>query len=360
MSPGNTPVFRINGHMTAVPNQPTLKEDSVEDSIFPILTPDQKEKFLATKELDFAYTIGGVSRFRANILRSSGHTAAVFRVIPWEIKNLETLGMPPVLEQLAMLPRGLVLVTGPTGSGKSTTLAAMIDYANRNRQGHIVTIEDPVEFVHQHRECVVNQREVGTDTQSFSQALKHVLRQDPDIILIGEMRDLETISAAITAAETGHLVFGTLHTQSAQFTINRIIDVFPTDQQEQVRAQLASTLKAVVAQTLVRTIDGKGRVAATEIMLVNSAIASMIRRAEEYQIPQAIMAGAVDGMHTLNQDLARLVNAKRISPRDAESVSPDKRDLASLSAEVGGGPATGSSLESGSDFGLSLGRTERG
>jgi twitching motility protein PilT len=238
---------------------------------------------------------------------------AVMRMIPWEIKSLDSLGMPEVIESFTDLKRGLVLVTGPTGSGKSTTLAAMIDKINRSRRGHIMTIEDPVEFLHEHRGCLVNQREVGQDTHGFRTALKHVLRQDPDVILVGELRDLDTISVALTAAETGHLVFATLHTQSAQDTITRIVDVFPADQQQQVRTQLAATLQGVVCQTLVKTTDGKGRAAAVEIMVCNSGIRAMIRDDKLQQIQGSLQAGAKDGMQTLNAHLASLVKTGRIT-----------------------------------------------
>jgi twitching motility protein PilT len=235
------------------------------------------------------------------------------RMIPWEILPLEDLGMPGVLASFADLKRGLVLVTGPTGSGKSTTLAAIIDRINRTRRGHIVTIEDPIEFLHEHRGCLVNQREVGADTHGFRNALKHVLRQDPDVILVGELRDLDTISVALTAAETGHLVFATLHTQSAQDTITRVVDVFPAEQQQQIRTQLAATLQGVVCQTLVKTLDGKGRAAAVEVMVCNSGIRAMIRDDKLQQIQGALQAGARDGMQTLNAHLAGLVKAGRIS-----------------------------------------------
>jgi twitching motility protein PilT len=235
------------------------------------------------------------------------------RMIPWEIKPLEALGMPPVIGTFSQMKRGLVLVTGPTGSGKSTTLAAIIDQVNRTRSGHIMTIEDPIEFLHSHQGCLVNQREVGHDTQGFRAALKHVLRQDPDAILVGELRDLDTISVALTAAETGHLVFATLHTQSAQDTITRVVDVFPSDQQQQVRTQLAATLQGVVCQTLVKTADGRSRAAAVEIMVCNSGIRAMIRDDKLQQIQGALQAGGKDGMQTLNAHLAALVKAGRIT-----------------------------------------------
>ena len=250
------------------------------------------------------------ARFRVNVFQQRGSVCAVMRLIPWEIKPLEDLGMPSVVETFAHLKRGLVLVTGPTGSGKSTTLAAIIDKVNRTRRGHIMTIEDPIEFLHKHQECLVNQREVGLDTHGFRTALKHVLRQDPDVILVGELRDLDTISVAISAAETGHLVFATLHTQSAQDTITRLVDVFPADQQQQVRTQLSATLQGVVCQTLVKTVDGKGRAAAVEVMVCTPGIRAMIRDDKLQQIQGSLQAGAKDGMQTLNAHLAHLVSSR--------------------------------------------------
>lgn len=330
MSVNAKPMIRQNGDMVAIPGYPALTGPIIKEAIYNLLTEEQKRRYEQTWELDFAYTIEGVSRFRVNVMRQRGSVGAVFRTVPSEIKPLEALGMPTALYTLSSLPRGLVLVTGPTGSGKSTTLASLIDRANRTRAAHIVTIEDPIEFVHPHRMSVVNQREIGSDTHSYTDALKHVLRQDPDIILIGELRDLETISTALTAAETGHLVFATLHTQSAQDTINRIIDVFPPEQQQQVRSQLAGTLKAVICQSLVKTSDGQGRTAAVEIMLVNTAIATMIRRDDIHQIPQALQAGGSAGMQTLNQSLADLTARGVIDRETAEEYATDLKDLDAL------------------------------
>jgi twitching motility protein PilT len=330
MSAGSVPMMRLNGNMTPIENAPKLTPESLAATVDRILTEDQKAKFETAWELDFAYVVEGVSRFRANIMVQRGAVGAVFRIIPEEILPLEKLDMPTVLYNLSSLPRGLVLVTGPTGSGKSTTLASLIDRANRTRQGHIITIEDPIEFTHQHRSSIVNQREVGQDTHSYQDALKHVLRQDPDIILIGEMRDLETISTALTAAETGHLVFATLHTQSAQETVSRIIDVFPEAQQQQVRSQLAATLKAVVCQTLVPSVDGSRRYAAAEIMIVDSAIATLIRRDATHQIGASLQAGSSKGMQTLNMALAEMVAEKKISKTTAEEATNDIEDLETL------------------------------
>lgn len=330
LSAGAPPLFRINGSMQAVPGAPVLSETAIRDAIYGILTDEQRAAYEHDWELDFAHTIPDVSRFRVNVMRQRGQLGAVFRAIPSEIRTLESLGLSPILYNFSALPRGLVLVTGPTGSGKSTTIASLIDRANRTRSGHIITIEDPIEFLHTHRSSVVNQREVGSDTHSYSDALKHVLRQDPDIILIGEMRDLETISTALTAAETGHLVFATLHTQSAQDTINRIIDVFPSGQQQQIRSQLAATLRGVVCQTLVKRADGKGRAAAAEIMMVNPAIAAMIRKDEIHQIPHALQSGGELGMQTLNQSLADLVVRGQIERETAEEFATDQKDLDAL------------------------------
>src|SRR6202012_2689948 len=268
--------------------------------------------------------------FRVNIYRQRDSLGAAFRIIPYEIKALEELGVPPSVANFAMMPRGFVLVTGPTGSGKSTTLASLVDLANRQRRDHIMTVEDPIEFLHRHKSCLVNQREVGEDTWSFQNALKHVLRQDPDIILVGEMRDLETISVALTAAETGHLVFATLHTQDAAQTIDRIIDVFPPHQQGQVRSQLAATLQGVVCQTLVKKASGKGRVVATEVLIATPAVANLIREGKTYQIASAMQAGGDLGMHTMDRPLADLVNAGVITQRAALDKAQDVESIKQL------------------------------
>jgi twitching motility protein PilT len=281
--------------------------------LYAAVTQSQREKFEAELELDFAFAVPGRARFRVNYYNQRDSVGAAFRLIPYEIKSLESLGIPPVVANFAGLPRGFVLVTGPTGSGKSTTLAAVVDLANRTRSDHIMTVEDPIEFLHKHKNCLINQREVGEDTWSFGNALKHVLRQDPDIILVGEMRDLETIQVALTAAETGHLVFATLHTQDAAQTIDRIIDVFPPHQQQQVRSQLAMSLQGVVCQTLAKTADGRGRVVATEVLVVTPAIRNLIREGKTHQIYSVMQAGAAHGMHTLDQHLAELVRTRRIT-----------------------------------------------
>jgi twitching motility protein PilT len=310
---GARPSIRLHGALQALEDQHILTPPVLQRVLYAMLTQRQREKFEEELELDFAYSVPGKARYRVNIYRQREALGAAFRLIPYEIKPLEELGVPPVVNNFAGLARGMVLVTGPTGSGKSTTLAAVVDLANRTRSEHIMTVEDPIEFLHRHKQCLVNQREVGEDTHSFANALKHVLRQDPDIILVGEMRDLETIGVALTAAETGHLVFATLHTQDAAQTIDRIIDVFPSEQQSQVRVQLAGAIQGVVCQTLCKTVDGKGRVVATEVMVATPAIRNLIREGKTHQIYSAMQAGAKHGMHTLDQHLAELVRTHKIT-----------------------------------------------
>lgn len=307
------PMIRVDGALRPIDGSMRWTKQKVADAVSSILSEVQKERFETELELDLAYTLSANARFRVNVYQQRGAMGAAFRIIPTEIKQLKDLGVPETVSQFAGMPRGLVLVTGPTGSGKSTTLAALIDLVNRRRADHIMTVEDPIEFLHQNQRSLVNQREVGGDTLSFAAALKHVLRQDPDVILVGEMRDLETISVALTAAETGHLVFATLHTQDAAQTIDRVIDVFPPHQQEQVRAQLAATLQGVVCQTLIKRASGRGRVVATEVLVATSAIANLIREGKTYQIHSAMQAGRELGMHTMDQHLADLVNAGDIS-----------------------------------------------
>ena len=307
------PVLRVNGQLAPMTEFPEMTLPVLQRMLYSIITQKQREKFEENLELDFAYAVPGKARFRVNIYKQRDAIGAAFRLIPFEIKRLEELGVPPSVANFAMLPRGFVLVTGPTGSGKSTTLASIVDLANRQRRDHIMTVEDPIEFLHHHQNSLVNQREVGEDTHSFQNALKHVLRQDPDIILVGEMRDLETISVALTAAETGHLVFATLHTQDAAQTIDRVIDVFPPHQQQQIRVQLAGALQGVVCQTLCRTYDGQGRVVATEVLTATPAIRNLIREGKTHQIYSALQAGAKYGMQTMDQHLADLVKRGRIS-----------------------------------------------
>lgn len=311
------PTVRVDGSLRpAVPGGPWSRAKVIA-ALKTMLSPEQAGQFDHEQELDFAYSLSPEFRFRVNFYQQRGNWGAAFRIIPTKIKTLKQLGIPEHVGEFAKLPRGLVLVTGPTGSGKSTTLAALIDLVNETRADHIVTVEDPIEFMHDHKKAIINQREVGADTHSFAAALKHVLRQDPDVILIGELRDLETISVALTAAETGHLVFATLHTQSAPGTIDRVIDVFPPHQQGQIRTQLASTLEGVVCQTLVPKANGTGRVVATEIMKTTPAIGNLIREGKTYQITSAMQAGRDTGMHTMDQDLAELVNVGTITRRAA-------------------------------------------
>jgi twitching motility protein PilT len=310
---GARPTVRLNGALQQLEDRPIMTPPTIQRMLYAVLTQKQREKFEEVLELDFAYAVPGKARFRVNVYRQRDALGAAFRLIPYEIKALEDLGIPPSISNFAMLPRGFVLVTGPTGSGKSTTLASLIDLANRNRRDHIMTVEDPIEFLHRHKSCLVNQREVGEDTWSFQNALKHVLRQDPDIILVGEMRDLETISVALTAAETGHLVFATLHTQDAAQTIDRVIDVFPPHQQQQVRVQLAGALQGVVCQTLAKNAEGTGRAVATEVLVATPAIRNLIREGKTHQIYSALQAGARHGMHTMDQHLADLVKVGKIT-----------------------------------------------
>lgn len=310
---GAPPMVRMDGGLRALEQFGKLGKESLQRSLYQILTQSQRERFEEELELDFSFALVGESRFRVNMYRQRESVGAAFRVIPYEIKPLEALGIPQVANDFAALPRGLVLVTGPTGSGKSTTLASLVDLANRSRSAHIMTVEDPIEFLHRHKRSLINQREVGTDTKSFGNALKHVLRQDPDIILIGEMRDLETISVALTAAETGHLVFATLHTQDAAQTIDRIIDVFPPEQQGQVRTQLASAIQGVLCQTLLPRADGPGRAVAVEVMIATPAIRNLIREGKTHQIYTSLQAGASLGMQSMDQHLAELVKSGAVA-----------------------------------------------
>ena len=313
---GQQPVIRINGELTRIKYK-TLENDPLKEMLYEIAPEDKVKLFEETGDVDFAYEIPGLARYRANFFDQKYGIAAVFREIPSEILTCEQLGLPPVVQKLASLPRGLVLVTGPTGSGKSTTLAAIIDEANRTRKDHILTVEDPIEFVHRSKEAVVNHREVGLHTRSFAAALRGALREDPDIILVGEMRDLETISLAIEAASTGHLVFGTLHTSSAAKTVDRVIEVFPANQQEQIRNTLSDGLRAVIAQNLFKRVDRKGRVAALEIMIAIPAVRNLIREAKTFQIPSAMQTGKKYGMQTLDDAILDHLKAKRISADDA-------------------------------------------
>jgi twitching motility protein PilT len=313
LTAGIPPSIRVHGEITPMDDFPVCQPDDLQKMLYSIMTQKQREQFENELELDMSYSIPGKSRFRVNIFQQRDAIGSVMRVIPFEILPLETLGIPEQVSNFAYLPRGFILVTGPTGSGKSTTLASIIDLVNRNRASHIMTVEDPIEFLHNHKRSVVNQREVGTDTHGFTQALKHVLRQDPDVILVGEMRDLETIQIALTAAETGHLVFGTLHTQDAPQSVDRIIDVFPPHQQEQIRVMLAGALQGVVCQTLLKTADGKGRTVAVEIMTATSAVKNLIREGKTHQLYSAIQAGAQHGMVAMDQSLAQLVKSGKVT-----------------------------------------------
>ncbi len=313
---GQQPVLRVQGDLTRVKYK-ELTNDSLKAMLYEIAPEDKVKVFEETGDVDFAYEIPGLARYRANFFEQKWGVAAVFREIPSDILTCEQLGLPTVVRKLASLPRGLVLVTGPTGSGKSTTLAAIVDEANRTRKDHILTVEDPIEFVHKSKEAVINHREVGLHTRSFAAALKGALREDPDIILVGEMRDLETIALAIEASSTGHLVFGTLHTTSAAKTVDRIIEVFPVNQQAQIRNTLADGLRAVVAQNLFKRIDKKGRCAALEIMIAIPAIRNLIRESKTFQIPSAMQTGKKYGMQTLDDSIMVLLQAKKISADDA-------------------------------------------
>jgi twitching motility protein PilT len=313
LTAGARPTVRVHGRLGQLEDYPVLLPAETQAMIYSILTQRQRERLERDLELDCAHALPGKARFRLNVYLQRGSVGAAFRLIPQEIKPLEALGIPAQVSSLARLPRGFVLVTGPTGSGKSTTLASLVDLANREREDHIMTVEDPIEFLHSHKRCLVNQREVGEDTRSFASSLKHVLRQDPDIILVGELRDLETISIALTAAETGHLVFATLHTQDAPQTVDRMIDVFPTNQQQQVRVQLAGALQGVVCQQLIPSADGAGRVVGVEIMMATPAIRNLIRDGKTHQIYSSMQAGGRHGMQTMDQSLADLVRRGYIS-----------------------------------------------
>ncbi|MBJ13602.1 MAG: twitching motility protein PilT [Candidatus Marinimicrobia bacterium] len=324
LSVGSIPMVRINGTMKPLNMDPLSKEEM--DSIVPqVMNQEQIEKFRERKEIDFSAKLEGKGRFRVNFFLQIKGTAGVFRTIPEVVKNFDELGTPPVLQSLSLLDRGLVLLTGPTGSGKSTTLAAMVDHININRKCHIITIEDPVEYFHHTKESLINQRELGVNTNSFANAMRSALREDPDVILVGEMRDLETISLALTAAETGHLVLSTLHTSSAVKTIDRIIDIFPSGQKGQIRSMLSESLEAVIAQKLLPTKDGKGRAPACEVMIANTAIRNLIREDRIYQIPSIIQSGGVEGMQSLDQDLQRLVSQGKIERKVAQAIADNPK-----------------------------------
>jgi twitching motility protein PilT len=328
--PGAPPVIRVHGELGPLEDAASLKPDDTRTLLYRILSTDQQKQLEVGRQLDFSYGVPGLGRFRVNAHFQRDSLAAAFRHVPAELRTLEELGLPTILRQLAMQPRGLVLVTGPTGSGKSTTLASMVDEVNRNKPHHILTVEDPIEFVHRHKRCVVTQREIGSDALSFADALRAGLRQDPDVILLGEMRDLETIATALTAAETGHLVLATLHTQSAPSTIDRVIDVFPPAQQEQVRIQLASTLQGIVTQTLLPTTDRTGRVACLEILIPDDAVRNLIRQGKVEQIYSVMQTSTQRGMQTMEHGLAELIRKHVVAGEVALSVSSRKEQLVGM------------------------------
>jgi twitching motility protein PilT len=330
LTTGSPPQLRVDGRLTPLRMDPLSPQDT-KQACYSILTDSQKHQFEAQNELDLSFGVKGLARFRANIFVQRGAVAAAFRTIPFKILSFEELGLPPIVAKLAKKPRGLILVTGPTGSGKSTTLASIIDKINVDNNHHIITIEDPIEYLHEHKNCVVNQREVGADTQSFKAALRYILRQDPDVVLIGEMRDLETIEAALTVSETGHLCFATLHTNSCVQTINRVIDVFPAHQQAQIRTQLSFVLEGVLSQTLIPRVNSGGRVMGIEVMVPNPAIRNLIREDKVHQIYSQMQIGQDKfGMQTLNQCLADLYGRRLISHEDAIMRSSDPDELQNI------------------------------
>jgi len=324
---GERPKLRIDGDITDSSVTEVLTPKDTLQLAYSVLTENQKKRFETEDELDFSFGIQNLARFRGNCFKQRGCVSMVIRMIPFNVRTFNELGLPPVIAKLAERPRGLILVTGPTGSGKSTTLAAIIDKINKERKGHIITVEDPIEFIHRHQSCIVNQREIGTDTKSFASALKYALREDPDVILVGEMRDLETIAAALTIAETGHLALATLHTNSAAESINRIIDVFPSNQQSQVRAQLAFVLEGVVTQTLLPKARGRGRVMACEIMVATPAIRALIRDDKIHQIYSAMQAGKKHGMQTMNDALYQLYTNREVVQEECERVSSEPKEF---------------------------------
>jgi twitching motility protein PilT len=330
LTAGSPPMVRVRGRLTPVEGYPALTPADTREIIYSILSNAQRQKLENNWQLDFAYQIPGKARFRVNAYFQRSAMGAAFRLIPFDVVPLDTLGLPPVVAEFATRPRGLVLVTGPTGSGKSTTLASLIDVINQTREEHIMTIEDPIEFLHRHKKCIVNQRELGSDATSFADALKAALRQDPDVILVGEMRDLETIGTAITAAETGHLVFATLHTQDTAQTIDRIIDVFPASQQGQIRAQLSVALQGIMTQTLLPTADGAGRCVATEVLVPTPAVRNLIRESKSHQIYSVLQTGGSHGMQTMDASLAQLIRAGKITRQIAESRAQAPEELRRL------------------------------
>jgi twitching motility protein PilT len=339
LTPGFPPAMRIRGRIVPIEGYEPLGPQDTREIVYSILNDAQRKRFENEMQLDFAYAIPGVARFRVNCFFQRGSISAAFRMIPAEIAGLDELALPKVLTEFTHKPRGFVLVTGPTGSGKSTTLAAMVDMINAEREEHILTIEDPIEFLHRHKSCIVNQREIGSDAVDFSQALKSALREDPDVILVGEMRDLETISTALTAAETGHLVFATLHTQSTAQTVDRIIDVFPPHQQQQVRMQLSIALQGIVTQQLLPTADGSSRVVGCEILVPTPAVRNLIREGKTHQIYSAIQTSGSIGMQTMDAHLAQLVRTGKITRALAEQRASVPEELKRLLGGAGNGMA---------------------
>jgi len=333
LTAGERPKLRIDGDITNASAEEVLAPKDTLSLAYSVLTENQKKRFELDDELDFSFGIQNLARFRGNVFKQRGCVAMVLRMIPFNVLTFEDLGLPAVMAQLADRPRGLILVTGPTGSGKSTTLAAVIDRINKNRKGHIITVEDPIEFIHGHQGCIVNQREVGTDTKSFASALKYALREDPDVILVGEMRDLETVAAALTIAETGHLVLATLHTNSAAESINRIIDVFPSNQQSQVRAQLAFVLEGVVTQTLLQKATGRGRVMCAEIMVATPAIRALIRDDKIHQIYSTLQSGKKFGMQTMADALYQAYVQRLVSKEECLRVASDRNEFLRMIGE---------------------------
>ena len=330
LTAGAHPTVRVRGHLQPLEEYPVMTTEHTREIVYSILNNDQRQRLETDWQIDFAYAIPGRARFRVNAYYQRAAIGAAFRLIPFSIKTVDELGLPSVLHELARKPRGFVLVTGPTGSGKSTSLAAVVDEINSTREEHIMTVEDPIEFLHGHKKCIVNQREIGSDAQSFAMGLKAALRQDPDVILVGEMRDLETISTALTAAETGHLVFATLHTQDTPQTIDRIIDVFPASQQQQVRVQLSVALQGIVTQQLLPTADGAGRIAACEVLLATPAIRNLIREGKTHQIYSSLQTGGNLGMQTMDAALATLVRSGKITQQLAEARSSTPEELRRL------------------------------
>lgn len=348
MKVGSPPLFRIFGDLIPMEGSQDLTASDTSSIAAEVTTSEEWARFEGDLELDFAYGVSDLCRFRVNLFLQRGSVGLVFRLIPNEVPTIDSLNLPEIARQLATRPRGLVLVTGPAGSGKSTTQAAMVDYRNEQEECHIMTVEDPIEYIHHDKKALVNQRQVGRDTLTFANALKYVLRQDPDVILIGEMRDLETIALAITAAETGHLALGTLHTTDAVGTIDRVIDVFPMYQQQQIRMQMSVNLIAVLSQILLKRADGEGRVAAYEVMVATNAVRNMIREAKTYQLPQLLQTGTAQGMQSMNRSIAGLVKSGLVTPEEALLRSPSPAELKGL---LGPAPATAPSARQGQPAG---------